>query len=96
VKPVKCTLTARLALGATVPGNGSERASAPLGMVTLVWPLKVTRRLDPGTVAAPDDWCPTWTSSKVAGFEPKAFESRTLRPLPPMLVWTMLRTVVSE
>jgi hypothetical protein len=56
VVPTTCALTARLSSASTLPGRGSLTAIAPGGMRTVVLPLKVSWRLDPGTTAAPD-WC---------------------------------------
>jgi hypothetical protein len=89
----RATLIARFCWAANSPGSGSLRTSAPGGTVIESRPLKVTCRLVPGTTVAPDSWRPTVTRPNVTGRVPKTFDKETRKPVPPMLVRTMLRTV---
>ena len=88
-------LTATSESAGTTNSTLSLIASAPCGMVTDEFPVNVTARFDPNTIAAPTLRIPTCTAATVSGCVPNAFDSRTRSRSPPRLEWTIIRKLWS-
>jgi hypothetical protein len=71
----KNRLTAKLLSGATEISTGSLIAGAPGGIVTELWPRKVSARPDPATIAAPFSATATCAAPITSGLVPYSFDS---------------------
>jgi hypothetical protein len=95
--PSKRRVIARLARGAAGKSIGSDRYSAPAGIVTSARPEKArarslagSMRAEPGAAAKA-----TWTPDSFSGSVPKALDSRTRILPPPVLRRSVWRKVPS-
>jgi hypothetical protein len=80
-RPSSAALVALVTKGSAV---ASLQADSPGAIVIAGRPSKVTRRLVPATIAELPRCRPTWTSSKVTGAAPCAFDSRMRAARPQM------------
>src|SRR6202521_2558086 len=88
-------LTARSESADTSSVAGSLSTRPPAGIVNERLPLNVSARSVPGTMLAPLSRRATCAAAITIGVAPKVLEMRTRTRSPPMLVWTMYRTVWS-